>query len=83
MDLYHLYEEFEADDPGNALRSALNEQALTIDHHAERRLGEILYTGEERYILSCRIDVEDALTIWRMVELARSSRAQDVQNWRM
>lgn len=83
MILYELNEDFDADDPGNCLRTALNDQALIIDEKAERRLNEILYTGEERYILPFRIDKEDALTIWRMVELAVSSADDDVEDWSM
>lgn len=67
---YPQDDDFDADDPGNVLRRALSEMPpLEV---SGRALAELLYTAAERGLfIDFEIDEQTALTIWKIVELAK------------
>ena len=77
---YGQDDDYQLNDPGNVLRRHLTE----IDApNVIPELETILYTGEERGILPFRLLPKDALTIWRMVEVARTASTANLKRMRL
>ncbi len=78
---YHQDEDYPAGDPGNVLRRALGK----IDApDCDKAVANLLYTAGERNIYGdLYISVEDALTIWRLVEIARTADEDVIKTMRM
>jgi hypothetical protein len=64
-------DEDEASGPGAALRGYLSR--LDDSEVNKSALGEIIYTANETGLLECGVSYVDAITIWKMVELASSA----------
>lgn len=58
-------------------------EEIPVASHIPRSLGELLYTANETGILDSGVCVEDALKIWKIVELAKSLGDNCPQELRM
>jgi hypothetical protein len=65
------YDDDEMEGPGAKLRSYLAKvDANEVNAWA---LGEIIYTANETGLLESEISFEDAITVWKMVEMASAA----------
>jgi len=62
----------------------LNDQLTAVEFAGSAGcLSELIYTASETGILDCGISFEDALTVWKIVELAKSLGDNCPQELRM
>lgn len=78
---YGQDEDYEEDDPGNLLRSELNN--IPVGPESYDRLRELLYTADERHILDNGIDFYDALTVYRLVVMANNMTKEEIKKFIM
>ena len=71
----------EEDSQSTRLRARLDE--IPVASHIPGSLAELLYTADETGILGCGISPEDAVKIWKIVELAKSLGDNCPQEFRM
>ncbi len=77
---YRQDDDLQLTDPGNVLCRNLSEIEAP---NVVPELDTILHTAEERGVIAFRLLPKDALTVWRMVELARRAPTAELKRMRL